>query len=164
VPIFTALRHDDDDPAANRFGRTVLTAAVVVMAITAAVLIVAAPLIAAAVAGSLSAADQALYVDLFRINCLTLTLFAASIAIGEILVANRRLLLLRPRSGPLPARGDHRDAAVRRHARRLRAGLGHRSPAPLPTSRPGRPARSGRASATDPRSGSGLRRSASSSG
>jgi len=90
VPIFTALRHDDDDPAANRFGRTVLTAAVVVMAITAAVLIVAAPLIAAAVAGSLSAADQALYVDLFRINCLTLTLFAASIAIGEILVANRR--------------------------------------------------------------------------
>ena len=79
VPIFTALRHDDDDRAANAFGRTVLTAAVVVMAITAAVLIVVAPLIAGAVAGSLSAADQALYVDLFRINCLTLTLFAASI-------------------------------------------------------------------------------------
>jgi putative peptidoglycan lipid II flippase len=90
VPIYTALRHDDDDRAANGFGRTVLTAAVVVMAITAAVLIVVAPLIAGAVAGSLSAADQALYIDLFRINCLTLTLFAASIAIGEILVANRR--------------------------------------------------------------------------
>ena len=89
VPIFTALRHDDDREA-NEFGRTVLTAAVAVMAITAAVLILAAPLIAGAVAGSLSAADRALYVDLFRINCLTLVLFAASIAIGEILVANRR--------------------------------------------------------------------------
>jgi len=89
VPIYTALRHDNDR-AANGFGRTVLTTAVVVMAITAAVLILVAPLIAGAVAGGLSAADQALYVDLFRINCLTLTLFAASIAIGEILVANRR--------------------------------------------------------------------------
>ena len=89
VPIFTALRHDDDREA-NEYGRTVLTAAVVVMAITAAVLILVAPLIADAVAGSLSQADRALYVDLFRINCLTLALFAASIAIGEILVANRR--------------------------------------------------------------------------
>ena len=60
------------------------------MAITAAVLILVAPLIADAVAGSFDAADRALYVDLFRINCLTLVLFAASIAIGEVLVAHRR--------------------------------------------------------------------------
>src|SRR5690349_19592347 len=89
VPIYTALRRDNER-AANGFGRTVLTAAVLVMLITAAILILAAPLIADAVAGGLSAADRALYVDLFRINCLTLALFAASIAIGEILVANRR--------------------------------------------------------------------------
>jgi putative peptidoglycan lipid II flippase len=94
VPIFTALRRDGDeadgDRDANEFGRTVLTGAVIVMAFAAIGLIAAAPLIADAVAGSLEPSERALYVDLFRINCLTLVLFAASIAIGEILVANRR--------------------------------------------------------------------------
>jgi putative peptidoglycan lipid II flippase len=89
VPIFTALRRDDER-SANDFGRTVLTSAVLVMILAMIGLIAAAPLIADAVAGSLDAAARALYVDLFRINCLTLALFAASIAIGEVLVANRR--------------------------------------------------------------------------
>ena len=91
VPIFVALRHDDDQ-AANDFARTVLSAAVLVMLVAAAALIAVAPLIADAVAGSLDAEARALYVDLFRINCLTLALFAASIAIGEVLGANRRFL------------------------------------------------------------------------
>ena len=60
------------------------------MIVAAGVLILLAPAIAGLVAGSLDAAAQALYVDLFRINCLTLALFAASIAIGEVLVANRK--------------------------------------------------------------------------
>ncbi|HEX5015597.1 MAG TPA: lipid II flippase MurJ [Candidatus Limnocylindrales bacterium] len=89
VPIFTQLRRGGDQ-AANDFARTVLTAAVLVMIAAAAVLIVLAPAIAGVVAGGLDEAAQALYVDLFRINCLTLALFAASIAVGEILVANRR--------------------------------------------------------------------------
>ena len=37
-------------------------------------------------------ATRALYVDLLRINCLAQVLFAASFAVGEILVANRRFL------------------------------------------------------------------------
>jgi putative peptidoglycan lipid II flippase len=89
VPIFTAL-HREDERAANAFGRTVLTSAVLVMTVASLALIAAAPLIADAVAGGLDAAARATYVDLFRINCLTLALFAASIALGELLVANRR--------------------------------------------------------------------------
>ena len=89
VPIYTALGRDDER-GANDFARTVLTSAVLVMIVAAIGLIAAAPLIADAVAGSLDAAARATYVDLFRINCLTLALFAASIALGEVLVANRR--------------------------------------------------------------------------
>jgi putative peptidoglycan lipid II flippase len=89
VPIFSGVRRRDEGEA-NGFARTVLTAAVLVMLVAAAVLILLAPAIADRVAGSLDAASRALYVDLFRINCLTLALFAASIAIGEVLVANRR--------------------------------------------------------------------------
>ena len=37
-------------------------------------------------------ATRALYVDLFRINCVAQILFAASIALGEVLVAHRRFL------------------------------------------------------------------------
>jgi putative peptidoglycan lipid II flippase len=89
VPIFTQLRRGDER-AANEFARTILTAAILVMVSAAAVLIALAPALASVVAGSLDAQAQALYVDLFRINCLTLALFAASIAVGEVLVANRR--------------------------------------------------------------------------
>jgi putative peptidoglycan lipid II flippase len=89
VPIFSQLRRGDER-SANDFARTTLSAAVLVMIATAAVLIAVAPAIAQLVAGSLDASAQALYVDLFRINCLTLALFAASIAIGEVLVANRQ--------------------------------------------------------------------------
>jgi putative peptidoglycan lipid II flippase len=89
VPIFTTLRREDER-AANEFGRTVLTTALLVMAATMAVLIVLAPVIADRVAGSLPPSGRALYVDLFRINCLGQILFAGSIAIGEVLIANRR--------------------------------------------------------------------------
>jgi putative peptidoglycan lipid II flippase len=89
VPIFSQLRKGDEREA-NDFARTALTAAVLVMIGAAVVLILLAPLIADLVAGSLDAAARATYIDLFRINCLTLALFAASIAIGEVLVANRR--------------------------------------------------------------------------
>jgi len=89
VPIFSQLRKGDEREA-NDFARTALTSAVLVMIAAAVALILLAPAIADLVAGSLDASARALYVDLFRINCLTLALFAASIAIGEVLVANRR--------------------------------------------------------------------------
>lgn len=90
VPIFTSLRRIDES-AADTFGRTVLTAAVAVMLIASSLLAIGAPWLADLFEG-FTAATRSLYVDLVRINCLAQVCFAASIALGEILVANRRFL------------------------------------------------------------------------
>ena len=90
VPIYTSLRHDDE-AAANRFGRTVLTGAIGVMAIASTVIFVLAPWIGDRLEG-FDPPTRALYVDLLRINCLAQVLFAASFALGEILVAHRRFV------------------------------------------------------------------------
>jgi putative peptidoglycan lipid II flippase len=93
VPIFSRLREDPDGGhRAEAFGQTVLTAAIGVMAVAMAVLFVAAPWVAEAVFSSFNPSTRALYVDLLRINCLAQIVFAGSIALGEVLVANRRFL------------------------------------------------------------------------
>jgi putative peptidoglycan lipid II flippase len=93
VPIYSRLRHDEgDDLAANDFGRTVLTGAVGLMTIASILIFLAAPWLAGVIGEHFDASTQALYVELVRINCLAQVLFAASIALGEILVANRRFL------------------------------------------------------------------------
>jgi putative peptidoglycan lipid II flippase len=89
VPIFSSLRRSDATEA-NDFGRTVLTAAVLVIAAAMAVLAIIAPAIADVVGGDLDPSARALYVDLLRINCLGQILFAASITLGEVLIAHRR--------------------------------------------------------------------------
>jgi len=91
VPIYTALRHDDGR-AADTFGRTVLTGAVLVMLIAVLLILLAAPWLAATIGAGFDAETQELYIDLLRINCLAQILFAASICIGEVLVAHRRFL------------------------------------------------------------------------
>jgi putative peptidoglycan lipid II flippase len=93
VPIFSSLRHDagDDEPA-NDFGRTVLTAATGVMAIASALLFVLAPWLGTVVGEAFDPATRELYVQLLRINCIAQVMFAASMALGEILVANRRFV------------------------------------------------------------------------
>jgi hypothetical protein len=88
VPIYTALRHDDGR-AADTFGRTVLTGAVLVMLIAVLLILLAAPWLAATIGAGFDAETQELYIDLLRINCLAQILFAASICIGEVLVAHR---------------------------------------------------------------------------
>jgi putative peptidoglycan lipid II flippase len=93
VPIYSRLRHDGgDDRSANEFGRTVLTGAVGLMATASVLIFLVAPWLAGVVAHGFDPATQDLYVQLVRINCLAQVLFAASIALGEILVANRRFL------------------------------------------------------------------------
>jgi putative peptidoglycan lipid II flippase len=93
VPIFTRLREGPGgEPRAEAFGRTVLTVAVAVMAVALGGLLVAGEWIATAVFPGFDAPTRDLYVQLFRINCLAQVLFAASITLGEILVANRRFL------------------------------------------------------------------------
>ena len=91
VPIFNSLRLRDE-PAAHDFGRTVLTVAVLVMSIVVLGLFLVAPWTVDVVAPSFDSATRALYVELFRIMCVTAVLFAASIAVGEVLVAHQRFL------------------------------------------------------------------------
>jgi len=91
VPIYTALRHDDEG-AANTFGRTVLTAAVLVMTIAVVGIFLAAPWLATRIGAGFDAPTRELYIELLRINCLAQILFAASICLGEVLVAHRRFL------------------------------------------------------------------------
>lgn len=90
IPIFMALRHDDGEPAAHAFAQTILTLALLAMAVVSAVLFVLAPLTVEVVAPGFSEAQRARYVDLFRIMAATQILFAASMALGEVLVAERR--------------------------------------------------------------------------
>ena len=89
VPIFRSLLRDDERTA-NDFARTVLTLAVVVMTIAMGVLIILAPAIADLVGRDLDPAARETYIDLLRINCLAQILFAASITLGEVLIAHRR--------------------------------------------------------------------------
>ena len=81
------------DRAAHEFGQTILTLAVLVMAIASAILFLLAPITVSVIApGFESAADRDLYAGLFRVMCFTPVIFAASIALGEVLVADRRFL------------------------------------------------------------------------
>ena len=91
VPVFTGLRAEMADTA-RAFGRAVLTLAVTVMAVTSAILFVLAPQTVALIAPGFHGAQRDLYVDLFRVMCVTPVIFAASIVLGEILVAERRFL------------------------------------------------------------------------
>ena len=71
-------------------------------------------------------ATRALYVDLLRINCLAQVLFAASFALGEILVANRRFLAYALAPILYIGRDRRGDGPVRRPIRDRGHGLGRR--------------------------------------
>ena len=91
VPVFTTLRRDAPGDAAP-FAQTVLTLAVGVMTVGCVLLFFLAPATVAIIAPGFDAQTQALYLDLFRLMLVTPILFAASITLGEILVAERRFL------------------------------------------------------------------------
>ena len=101
VPIYTRLLLDGEaDPVrrdriaarAEAFAQTVLTAAVAAILAALVLLFVAAGWIGETVWSGFDAPSRALYADLLRINCLALLMFAASMVVGEILVAHRRFL------------------------------------------------------------------------
>lgn len=91
IPIFLGLKRGDQG-AAERFAQTILTLAVVVMGFAALVLFVFAPQTTAFIAPGFDVEQQALYVSLFRVMLVTPIIFAASITLGEILIAERRFL------------------------------------------------------------------------
>jgi putative peptidoglycan lipid II flippase len=91
VPVYARLRHEEPE-STHDFARTVLTASVLIMAVTAAVLFVLAPLTVSFIAPGFDAAQGAQYTELFRVMCITVVIFAASFALGEMLVVRQRFL------------------------------------------------------------------------
>jgi putative peptidoglycan lipid II flippase len=91
IPVFIRVRRDDA-AAANDFSRSVLTAVTLIMAGASVILFVVAPWTASIVAPGFDAAQVDLYVQLFRVMCVTAVIFAASFALGEMLVARQRFL------------------------------------------------------------------------
>lgn len=90
VPIFSALAVESRAEA-ERFARTILTLAVLAMAVAAVVLFLTVDLTASLVLDpAFPARGTDLYAGLFRIMCVTPVLFAAALALGEVLVAERR--------------------------------------------------------------------------
>jgi putative peptidoglycan lipid II flippase len=90
IPIFTALKREDGEAAAHEFGRTIFTLALLAMAVVSAVLFIIAPLTVQIAAPGFGPEQRDEYVTLFRIMCGTQILFAGSMALGEVLVAERR--------------------------------------------------------------------------
>jgi putative peptidoglycan lipid II flippase len=91
IPIFLQLR-GEEAARANRFGQTILTGAVLVMTAVSAVLFVFAPQTTALIAPGFvdDPQQQELYTNLFRVMLITPIIFAASLSVGDVLLAERR--------------------------------------------------------------------------
>lgn len=90
IPIFTGLKRDVGEAAAHGFGQTILTMALLAMGLVSAVLFLVAPWTVEVVAPGFGPEQRELYVGLFRVMCITQVLFAGSMALGEVLIAERR--------------------------------------------------------------------------
>ncbi len=89
IPIFVRLRGLDLREA-DRFARTILTGAVVIMGVASVLLFVFADATADIVVPGFTPAERELYVSLFRIMLVTQVLFAASLTLGQVLLAEQR--------------------------------------------------------------------------
>ena len=90
IPIFLRLRSQGDGAEGDRFARTILTAAVTVMGAAAAVLFVGAEATTGLIAPGFEGEQRDLYVSLFRVMLVTPILFAASLTLGQVLLAEQR--------------------------------------------------------------------------
>jgi putative peptidoglycan lipid II flippase len=91
LPLFVGLQ-GEAEATARAFARTVLTGAVIVMAIAMGVIFIFAWQTAAFMAPGYVGAERVLYANLLRIMCLGQIVFAASFVLGEVLVAERRFI------------------------------------------------------------------------
>ena len=89
LPLFVGLKGEAEETA-RQFARTILTCAIIVMAVAMAILFVFAPQTASFMAPGFSGAEVDLYAGLLRVMCLGQIVFAASFVLGEVLVAERR--------------------------------------------------------------------------
>ena len=90
IPIYTAEIRERGERAGHHFAQTILTLALVAMGLVSLLLLVIAPLTVEVVAPGFGPEQRQLYTDLFRVMTITQVLFAGSMALGEVLVAERR--------------------------------------------------------------------------
>ena len=90
IPIFLRLRTLGDGSEADRFARTILSAAVAIMGGAAVVMFVFAEATTDIIAPGFAGEQRDLYVSLFRLMLATPILFAASLTLGQVLLAEQR--------------------------------------------------------------------------
>jgi putative peptidoglycan lipid II flippase len=90
IPIFLRLRAASDADEADRFARTILSGAVAVMGIAAVLMFIFAEATTGFIAPGFSGDQRELYVSLFRVMLITPILFAASLTLGQVLLAEQR--------------------------------------------------------------------------
>jgi putative peptidoglycan lipid II flippase len=90
IPIFIRLRSGTDPSAGDRFARSILTAAVAIMGVAALAMFVFAEATTGLIAPGFEGDQRDLYVSLFRVMLITPILFAASLTLGQVLLAEQR--------------------------------------------------------------------------
>ena len=90
IPIFLRLRAVEDGGEADRFARTILSAAVTIMGVAAVLMFVFADATTCFIAPGFVGEQRELYVSLFRVMLATPILFAASLTLGQVLLAEQR--------------------------------------------------------------------------
>ena len=91
LPLFVGLEGESAEKARD-FARTILTLAILAMALAMGIMFVFAEQTLAIVAPGFTGVQHDDYIGLFRILCVSQVIFAASWVIGEILVAKRRMV------------------------------------------------------------------------
>jgi len=90
IPIFLQLRSEGDGREGDRFARTILTGAVTVMGTAALLMFVFADTTTGLIAPGFDGEQRELYISLFRVMLVTPILFAASLTLGQVLLAEQR--------------------------------------------------------------------------
>jgi len=90
IPIFVQLRARGDGSEGDRFARTILSGAVTIMGVAAVVMLVFAEATTSFIAPGFAGQQRELYVSLFRVMLVTPILFAASLTLGQVLLAEQR--------------------------------------------------------------------------
>ena len=90
IPIFLRLRAVDASEA-DRFARTILSAGVAIMGGAAVLMFILADATTGLIAPGFAGQQRDLYVSLFRLMLVTPILFAASLTLGQVLLAEQRL-------------------------------------------------------------------------
>ncbi len=90
IPIFMRLRTVGDGREGDQFARTILTGAVTVMGVAALAMFIFAEATTGLIAPGFSGEQRELYLALFRVMLVTPILFAASLTLGQVLLAEQR--------------------------------------------------------------------------